>query len=154
MLGVAPILGRAFLPGEDQAGKDDVVVLNEGLWKRRFASDPDIAGKSITLNDKSYTVVGVMPSVDFVPDVCIPINLAGEAQKVGKHGNQVIGRLKPGVTLDQAQTDLADVAHQLEQQYPNTNVGHRAQVVSLHENTVGDVRRALLVLFVAVGFVL
>ncbi|HSO74219.1 MAG TPA: ABC transporter permease, partial [Blastocatellia bacterium] len=154
VLGVTPVLGRAFLPGEDQAGKNDVVVLNAGLWKRRFGSDPEIAGKPITLNDKIYTVVGVTPSVDLVPDVCIPINLAGEAQRVGKHGNQVIGRLKPGVTLDQAQADVADVAHQLEQQYPNNNVGHGVQVVPLHENTVGDVRPALLVLFGAVGFVL
>lgn len=154
VLAVPPRLGRTFLPGEDQAGGNNIVVVSEGLWKRRFGSDPDIVGKTISLNDQSYTVIGVMPSVDFIPDVCLPINLPSEAQKVGKHGHQVIGRLKPGVTLGQAQVELAGIAHQLEQQYPNNNVGHEVQVVSLHENTVGDVRRALLVLFVAVGFVL
>lgn len=153
VLGVAPIHGRVFLPGEDQAG-DKIAILNEGIWQRRFGSDPEIVGQTITLNDQSYSVVGVMPSLNFIPEVCVPISLALEAQKVGKHSHQVIGRLKPDVSLAQAQADLARVASQLERQYPNSNVGHSAQVVSLHENTVGDIRRALLVLFGAVGFVL
>jgi len=154
VLSVPPVLGRTFLQGEDQAGSNNVVVINEGLWKRRFGSDPEIAGKTLSLNDQSYTVAGVMPSVDFMPDVCIPINLPLEAQKVGKHSHQVIGRLSAGVTLKEAQAEMAQIAEQLERQYPSNNVGHGVQIVSLHENTVGDVRLALVVLFAAVGFVL
>jgi putative ABC transport system permease protein len=154
VLGVSPLLGRTFLPGEDQAGSNNVVVLNEGLWKRRFGSDPEIVGKTVSLNDQSCTVVGVYPSVDFMPDACLPINMPGEVQKVGKHSHQVIGRLKPGVTLEQAQVEMAQIAEQLEREFPDNNVGHGVQLVSLHEDAVGDVRRALLVLFGAVGFVL
>jgi putative ABC transport system permease protein len=154
VLAVPPVLGRTFLPGEDQAGRNNVAVLNEGLWKRRFASNPEIVGTAISLNDQSYTVVGVMPSVDFMPDVCVPINLPLEAQKVGKHSHQVMGRLKPGVTLEQAQADLAQVAAQLEQRYPRENTGHTVKVNSLHEDTVGAIRPALVMLLGAVGFVL
>lgn len=154
VLGVAPIIGRTFLPGEDEAGSNNVAVLNEGLWKGRFGSDPDIVGKSVSLNDRNYTVVGVIPPMDFMPDVVLPINLPAAAQKVGKHSHQVIGRLNPGVTLEQAKGEMARIAAGLEQQYPNNNVGHGVQMISLHENVVGDVRLALLVLFGAVGFVL
>ncbi|HYV04237.1 MAG TPA: ABC transporter permease [Blastocatellia bacterium] len=154
VLGTPPILGRTFLPGEDQGGGNNIAVVSEGLWKSRFASDREIVGSAISLNDRSYTVVGVMPSVDLIPDVLVPVNLPSEIQKVGRHGNQVIGRLKPGVTLAQAQSDVAQISGHLEQQYPKSNVGHAAQVISLHENTVGNVRPALVVLFGAVGFVL
>ena len=154
VLGVSPLLGRAFLPGEDQGDGNNVAVLNEGLWKRRFGSDPDIAGKPINLNDKSYTVVGVIPAVDFMPDVVLPINISAEAQKVGKHGHQVIGRLKPGVTMEQAQADVAQIAERLETQFPKNNAGHGVQIISMQQNAVGEVRPALLVLFGAVGFVL
>jgi putative ABC transport system permease protein len=160
VLDVTALLGRTFSPGEDQLGNNPIVILNAGLWKRRFGSDPDIVGKTITLSDQQYTVIGVMQRrcvgawANSDPDVWLPIDLPAEARRVGKHGNNVIGRLKQDVTLDQAQADLAQVAAQLEQQYPNSNVGHEVHVISLHETTVGNVRRALVVLFGAVGFVL
>jgi putative ABC transport system permease protein len=154
VLGVPTVLGRTFLPGEDRAGSNNIAILNEGLWKRRFNSDPEIIGKTITLSDQIYTVVGVMPSLDLMPDIWVPIDLPGEREKVGKHSHKVMGRLKTGITLEQAQVELANIAHQLEQQYPNNNVGHGVQIISLYENTVGYFKRALLVLFGAVGFVL
>jgi len=160
VLDVTALLGRTFSPGEDQLGKNPIAILNAGFWKTRFGSDPDIVGKTVTLSDQKYTVIGVMQRRcvgawgNSDPDVWLPIDLPAEARRVGKHGNTVIGRLKPDVTLDQAQADLAQVAGQLEQQYPNTNVGHAVQVISLHENNVGNVRPALVVLFGAVGFVL
>ena len=154
VLGVPMLLGRIFLPGEDQAGSNNIVVLNQRLWKSRFGSDPDIIGKTITLSDQIYTVVGVMPALDLIPAVLAPIDLPRHKEAVGKHSHNVIGRLKSGVTLEQAQTEMALIARQLEQQYPNDNVGHGVKLVSLHEDVVGDVRRALLVLFGAVGCVL
>jgi putative ABC transport system permease protein len=154
VLGVQPLLGRTFLTGEDQAGSNKIAVLKEGLWKRRFGADPDIVGKSITLSDQSYTVVGVMPSLDLMPDVWMPIDLIDEQKRVGKHSNNVIGRLGSGVTLVEAQADLKNIAHQLEQQYPDNNTDHSVGVIALHEFTVGNVQGALLVLFGAVGFVL
>jgi putative ABC transport system permease protein len=154
VLGVQPLLGRTFLPDEDKPGNNNIVVLSEGFWKRQFASDPEIVGKSISLSDKSYTIVGVIPTAEFIPDVLLPIDVFGEIQKVGKHNHQVIGRLKAGVSIEQAQAELAQVAAQLEQQFPNNNVGHGVHIVSLHKDAVGDARAPLLILFGAVAFVL
>jgi putative ABC transport system permease protein len=155
VLGVPPMLGRIFAPGEDQAGRNNIVALNQKLWQRRFGSDPEVVGKTVTLSDQPFTVVGVMPALyPNSPDLWLPIDLADEVIKVGRHGSLVIGRLKPGVNIEQAQADMSRVAHQLEQQYPNSNVGHDAHVISLREQIVGNVQRALWVLFGAVGFVL
>ena len=157
LLGVPTMLGRAFGAGEDQVGSNGIVVLDQKLWQRRFGSDPDIVGKIITLNDQQLTVVGVMPHLDLMPDAWLPIDLPGATQRTGSSGHsgfQVMGRLKPDVSLEQAQGDLSHLAHQLEQQDPNNNAGHGVQVIALHEDTVGNVRLALWVLFGAVGFVL
>src|SRR5215470_9025024 len=155
VLNVSPLLGRAFAPGEDQAGRNNIVALNQKLWERRFGSDPEVVGKTITLSDRPFTVVGVMPALyPNSPDLWLPIDLADEVIKVGKHSSLVIGRLKQGVGIEQAQAEMTRVAHQMEQQYPNSNVGHGAYVISLHEQMVGKVQRALWVLFGAVGFVL
>jgi len=155
VLDVAPLLGRVFAPGEDRAGRNNIVILNQKLWQRRFGSAPDVVGKNITLSDRPYTVVGVMaPLYPNAPDLWLPIDLADEVIKVGRHSSLVIGRIKPGVDIEQAQAEMSRVAHQLEQQYPNSNVGHAAYVISLHEQMVGRVQRALWVLFGAVGFVL
>ncbi len=155
VLGAPPLLGRAFTPGEDQAGHNNIVVLNQKLWQRSFGSDPEVVGKTTTLSDRPYTVVGVMPALyPNSPDLWLPIDLADEVIKVGKHSSLVIGCLKQGVGIEQAQAEMTRVAHQLEQQYPNNNVGHGAYVVPLHEVYVGNVQRALWVLFGAVGFVL
>ncbi len=155
VLGVQPKLGRVFAPGEDQAGGANVVVLSQKFWQRRFGSDPSVIGKTITLSDQPFTVVGVMPALDpKPPDLWLPIDLPGEAVKVGAHTSNVMGRLKPGVSVDQAQAEMSDIAQRLERQYPSSNTGHGAFVISLREQTVGKVRRELGVLFGAVGFVL
>src|SRR5262245_8328966 len=155
VLGVQPKLGRVFAPGEDQAGGAHVVVLSQKLWRRRFGSAPDVSGKAITLREQLSTEGGVMPALDpKPPDLWLPIDLPGEAEKVGKHSSNVIGRLKPGVSIEQAQAEMSYIAQRLEQQYPGSNTGHGAYVVSLREQTVGAVRRELWVLFGAVGFVL
>lgn len=156
---VEPLLGRTFETGEDQ-NPNPIVVLNANLWKSHLGSDPDIVGKTVTLSDQKYTVIGVMERkcvgawLNDDPDIWLPIDLPDEGRRVGRHGNNVIARLKPNVTLEQAQAELTQVAAGLEQQYPNNNVGHGVHIDSLHEATVGSVRPALLLLFGAVGFVL
>ncbi|HEY6805733.1 MAG TPA: ABC transporter permease [Pyrinomonadaceae bacterium] len=154
VIGVGPIIGRTFAPGEDQNGGANVVILNEKLWQQRFGSNRDILNHSITLNNQNYTVVGVMPTLELMPDVLIPIDLHSEIQKVGKHSHQVIGRLKEGVSVAQAQADLALVSGQLEQEMVQANKGHGSFAINLHEDVTGDSSLALLTLFGAVGFVL
>jgi putative ABC transport system permease protein len=139
-----------------------VVVLSNSLWQRRFRSDPGLIGNSITLGDKSYTVVGVMPGgFDFPPppsgmsgpDLWVPI-AAPLRQLGGLHNLYVIGRLKPGVSITDAQKDIGAIASSLEQEFPASNTGHGATVVSLQEQLVGKVKPAFLILAGAVGFVL
>ena len=154
VIGVPPILGRSFAPGEDDRGGAKIVVLGHKLWTQRFASDANVINQSVRLNDQSYTVIGVMPELELMPDVLVPIDLRGELRKVGKHSHQVMGRLKPGVTLDQAQTDMARVAQQLDQELPDDNRGHGVQVQRLHEVITGEAQLPLFTLFGAVGFVL
>ena len=156
LLGIRPALGRAILPGEDRSGNDRVAVLSDGFWRRRFGGDRTLVGQTITLSDQSYTVVGVMSPLpqSLSPDLWVPIDVPSEAQKVGRHSLNVIGRLKAGVSLAQAQADLDVVARRLAQQLPQENTDHGLKVLPLREDLVGDSRRALLVLMGAVGLVL
>ncbi len=156
VLGVKPLLGRSFQPDEDQQGGARVAVLSHKFWQRRFGADPALVGRTITLNDKGYTVVGVMPvsEAQFTPDLWVPIDLEQVRQRVGAHNLLVFGRLKAGVTLAQAQADLNVVAQRLEQQYPSDNVGHGVFIQPLRATVIGEVSNALWVLFGAVGFVL
>jgi len=154
VIGVPPMLGRTFAPGEDGDGGAKVVVLGHKLWTQRFGSDPNVLNQTVRMNDQSYTVVGVMPSLELMPDVLVPIDLRGELRKVGRHSYQVIGRLKPGVTRDQAQAEVAHVAQQVEQEFPDANRGHGVQIVGMHEVVTGGAQLPLLTLFAGVGFVL
>ena len=154
VVGAPPLLGRTFAPGEDQQGGAKVVVLSHELWTQRFGSDPNVVNQTIRMNDQSYTVIGVMPELELMPNVLVPIDMRGELRKVGKHSHQVIGRLKPGVTLDQAQAELAHVAQQVQQEFPDANRGHGVQVEPLHEVITGSAQLPLFTLFGAVGFVL
>src|SRR5437588_1641172 len=159
LLGVEPQLGRAFRPEEDQRGGNHVVIISHGLWQRRFGSDPGIIGKPINLNGESFTVVGVMPRTFQFPtrtdQLWVPI--AFDAKEAGERGNhylEVIARMKPGVSLQQAQAEMATIATRLQQQYPETNTSIGIVVTPLHEHVVGDIKPALLVLLGAVAFVL
>jgi len=154
IVGVPPLLGRTFAPGEDQGGGAKVVVLGHKLWSQRFGSDPNILNQTVRLDDLSWTVIGVMPALELIPDVLVPIDMRNELRKVGKHSHQVVGRLKPGITLDQAQAEVAHVAAQVEQELPDANRGHGAQLVGLHQEVTGEAQLPLLTLFGAVGFVL
>jgi putative ABC transport system permease protein len=159
LLGVDPALGRAFLPDEDRPGANHVVILSHGLWQRRFGSDPAIIGRAINLDGQSFTVVGVMPRNFQFPSrtdqLWVPI--AFPAKEVGQRGNhylEVIARMKPGISLQQAQAEMTTIATRLQQQYPETNTSIGAVVTPLHEHVVGNIKPALLVLLGAVAFVL
>jgi putative ABC transport system permease protein len=159
LLGVEPQLGRVFTSAEDQPGSQRVVLLSYGLWQRRFGGDPSIAGKPLTLNGKTYIVVGVMPARFQFPttdnQIWVPIAFTSEeAADRGVHYLQVVARLKSGVTLPQAQAEMSTIASRLQQQYPETNTDVGAAVTSLHEYLVGDIKPALLILLGAVGLVL
>jgi len=158
VLGVRPQLGRTFLEGEDAAGRENVVVLSDALWRGGFGADPDIVNRTIPLNGRQYTVVGVMPrslSALTRTQVWAPL-VFPESEKAsrGSHGYNVVGRLKRGATLEQAGEELSVIAARLAGQYPDVQAGRGASVSRLEEELVGDVRLPLLTLMGAVAFVL
>jgi putative ABC transport system permease protein len=161
LLGVQALLGRTFVPDDDKPGTH-VVLLSHSLWQRRFGSDPGVIGRAISLNGESHTVIGVIPrsvqlpsSGNWKDQVWVPIAFpAEEAASRGSHFLEVIARLKPSITLKQAQAEMDTIAARLAQQYPDHNKRRGAIVVPLHEQIVGDIKPALLVLLGAVGFVL
>ena len=159
LLGVQPVVGRAFSSDEDQPGHADYALLSHSLWQRRFGGDLSIAGKAIRLRDRSYTVVGVLPAgfsvLDSAVDVWIPLGLdPHDARTAGSHFLIVIARLKPGVGVDRARTEMDLIGSRLEQANPALDKGWRPSLVPLREELVGNVRPALLVLLAAVGFLL
>ena len=159
LLGVKPVLGRDFLAEDDRPGATPTVILSHPFWSRRFNNDQGVIGKQITLNNQSYTVVGVSPQnfeYGLESDVTIPIGLTAERFKArgADPGVSVVARLKPNVSIQQAQTETDVVYSRMEQQYPETNTGRRAYLMSLHEAFVGDVRRPLLILLGSVALVL
>ena len=164
LLGVKPLVGRLFRPEEDQVGAQPVALISGGLWKRKFGSSPDEVGKNLTLNGVSYTVIGVIPA-DFryqsgnfhISDVYVPIGQWNDStfrdRRAGM-GMDAVGRLKPGVTLGQAQADMDAVAQHLSEAYPNADKGTGITLLPLKQDVVGDIQPFLLVLLAAVGFVL
>jgi len=158
-LRVKAALGRVYTNDEDKPGAPPVVVLSHGLWQRRFGGDPKIIGRTLTLNDRGYTVVGVMPAEFSFParvEMWVPVGPPSEGwASRGRHpGLIAVARLKPGVTIEQAREDMKTVTAALEKQYPDSNEGHSATMIPLLENYVRGIRRALYVLLGAVGFVL
>jgi putative ABC transport system permease protein len=155
VLGQHPVLGRTFKAGDDGSGAASLVVLSHALWTTRFGGDSAVIGQHALLDDRPYEVIGVMPPRgDMDADLWVAMNLAGEAQKVGKHSNVVLARLARGATAESANRDLAVVAHRLEQAYPNDNKGHAVQMIPVYDEMVGDVRRPFLVALGAVALVL
>ncbi|HEV2851351.1 MAG TPA: ABC transporter permease [Thermoanaerobaculia bacterium] len=164
LLQARPLLGRTFLPEEQQEGKDFVVVLSHGLWQRRFGGDPGIVGKTLTLNSRSYAVVGVMPpgfqSLPAPGLVAKPAELYrpvaeryDDGQRDSRH-LRALARLAPGATVEGAQAEISAIAARLARDFPSSNTNRGAHVVSLREDTVGPVRPALLILLGAVAALL
>jgi predicted permease len=164
LLGVKPVLGRLFAPGEDEIGRSPIVLIGAGFWARKFASGSDVLGKTLTLDGRAFTIVGVIPE-DFdlsfgnfeAGDLYVPIGqwqqpaLNNRFAGLGLHG---VARLKPGVTLAQAQADMNGVTDRLALAYPQADHGIRANLVCMRQCVVGLVQPLLLVLLGAVGFVL
>jgi len=168
LVGAAPQLGRTFLPEEDKEGATHVVILGHALWQSRFGSDSRIIGQSLTLNNQSYTVVGVMPSRFQFPvgfgymgkvlndpiDLYIPLAASSKEARRGNYSFFAIGRLKPGVTIDQARAEMTTIEGRLAKQYPGENSDIGISLIPTHEQTVKEIRPALLVLLGAVAFLL
>ena len=164
VLGVNPVAGRLLRPEEDHVGAQPVALVSGGFWQRKFASSPDAVGKTLTLDGVGYTVVGVIPA-DFryqsgnfqESDVYVPIGQWNDStfrdRRIGM-GMDAVGRLKPGVTLQQAQTDMDSVAQGLAETYPDADKGTGIALLPLKQDVVGDIRPFLLVLLAAGGFVL
>jgi len=164
LLGVNPLAGRAFLPGEDEVGAEPTALVSEGLWRRKFSASPDLVGRTITLDAKDYTVIGIIPASFHLripgfrdADVFVPIGqwsnplLLIRGAGLGIHG---IGRLKPGVAVGQAIADMDTVTRNLAAAFPDADQRISAQIVPLKQTMVGRVQPFLTVLAVAVAFVL
>lgn len=172
LLGVKPLLGRAFTEADDQLGAGPVALISQNLWKQKFNSSPDVLGKAFDLNDKSYTIVGVIPASFHYhnenfhqdKDVFVPLGQWNDPLFRDRHtgmGMDAVARMKPGVTVEQARADLDAVAAHLSEIYPESNKDSGISLVPLKKNLVadtngfvGNVQSFLLVLLAAVGFVL
>jgi putative ABC transport system permease protein len=163
VLRVHPMLGRAFIPEEDQSGRDHVAIISRAFWQSHCGSNPNIVGQRIILDEHAYTVVGVMPAKFFFPapdtqwqpQIWTPLGWTDQDRAVrGDHNYLVIGRLKPEISLRQAQAEMNTISRALEQQYPTDDKGWGAVVVPLRDQLVEDFRPALLILLGAVAFVL
>jgi predicted permease len=163
-VGVNPVLGRDFAPGEDEIGAAPIALISAGFWKRKFGSSPDVLWKSLTLDGRNYTIVGVVPAnFDLflkslqVAEIYVPIGqwnnpmLPIRGAGLGIHG---IARLKPGVSIEQARADMSEVTRNLTAAYPDADKGVGASLIPLRQDMLGNVQPILLVLSAAVAFVL
>jgi putative ABC transport system permease protein len=160
-LGVAPLVGRTFLTGEDQPGAERVLVIGYGLWQRQFGGNPAVVGQTIQLTDRNYTIVGVMPpQFQFAPfwqtqaEMWTPLVLGGRVTDRAGSSLRLFARMRGGVSVAQAQAQMNTVARRLAAAYPTTNANLGIDVMSLHEKVVGAIRPTLLLLLATVVFVL
>ncbi len=158
---VQALMGRLFAEPEDRQGAESVAILARGFWKTRWGADPNIIGKTITLEQRVYTIVGVLPEFPNRNQAEVYVPISPSAEQLGmsmreQHmgGGYATGRLKAGVRMEQARAELKTIAAQLERQYPGSNKGNSADLISLHESVSGEARYTLLILFGAVAFLL
>jgi putative ABC transport system permease protein len=157
VMGIRPLFGRLYTDANETPGNDGVVLLSYGLWQRKFGGSNDVLGKTMTLNGRTFEIIGVMPAaLQVPPEAQVWKPLApdeGTRNARGAFWLPVIGRLKPGISVQEAQTEMTGIATRLEQTYPS-NQGFGINVVPLHRQLVGDIERSLVVLLASVGFVL
>ena len=159
LLGVLPSTGRAFTQEEEEYGKSPVIILSHELWQTRFGGQPNVVGQTLLLNDKAFTVIGIMPKGFTFPDPRIqlwtPICFTPEEKNIrDTNFLSCIGRLKPGIELKTAAAEMGALARQIAQQYPELNAGASVRVMPLRDVEVGDARPLLILLLAAVVFVL
>src|SRR5262245_7837945 len=157
LLGLEPALGRNFLPEEEQPINNRAVILSQALWHRGFAGDPDIIGKSIQIDGASFTVVGVMrEQFPLETDFWLPLSHLSPSDLTSRshHSVQAIGRLKPGVRIEQARQEMDAIAERLRQLYPATNQSLNVELTPMRQQLVGNLRPILLLVFAAVALIL
>jgi predicted permease len=157
LLGLKPILGRNFLPEEEQPTNNRVVILSQSLWRRGFANDPGVIGKSIQLDGASFTVVGVMgEQYPLETDFWLPLSHLSNIDLTSRrhHSVQAIGRLKPGVTIEQARKEMETIAERLRQLYPATNKNIGVELTPMRHHLAGNLRPIVLLVFAAVALIL
>jgi putative ABC transport system permease protein len=159
MLGVEPVVGRTFRAGEDQPGAERVTVLTYGMWQRKFGGAPSVIGQVLSINGDNYTIVGVLPATfQFAlrqADLWLPYQpTKSQLTRRFMHGTNVIGRLKQGVRIEQAQAELSVIARRIEQEHKESHAGTGIRLIPLQEQFVGNVRPILWLLLGSVGFVL
>ncbi len=165
LLGVNAMKGRTFLPEDGKTGQPRVIVISYNLWQRRFGGDPNIIGRKVTLNNQPTEIIGVLPpdigwyvqkwsQVHYPPDIFTPWQISDDARQRRGRFARAVARLKPGVTFDQAQNEMNLIGARLEKQYPEFNTNWGVTVVPLRTQFTGEIRKPLLVLLGAVGFVL
>src|SRR6267154_1838064 len=162
LLGICPIAGRTFRADEDVVGKAaQVILIGEGLWQRRFGSDPTVLGKQLTLNGRYFTIIGVLPKwfrgLGDRADIWAPYTASGPAANFAERGSRgfaALARLKPNVTVQQAQAEMDGISKRLEFAYPDTNEKRACEVAPLTAETVGQFQTPLFVLLGAVALVL
>ena len=158
-----PVLGRGFTADDDKPGAEPVAILSEGYWERRFGRDPGMVGRHLVLSGESFTIVGIMPktvhgswkTIDvYTPLLRLEDKIGGEKNRGNHPGIYVIGRLKPGTTVERARTDVKGIAARLAEQHPDSSARQSMTLETLHQSYVGDLRPALMLLLGAVAFVL
>jgi putative ABC transport system permease protein len=158
-----PVLGRGFTADDDKPGAEPVAILSEGYWERRFGRDPGMVGRHLVLSGESFTVVGIMPktvhgswkTIDvYTPLLRLEDKIGGEKNRGNHPGIYVIGRLKPGITVERARTDVKGIAARLAEQHPDSSARQSMTLETLHQSYVGDLRPALMLILGAVAFVL
>ena len=165
LLGVNPIKGRTFAPDDGKTGQSRVVVISYDLWQRRFGGDPNIIGRKITLNNQPNEIIGVLPpevgwfvqkgsQLNKAPQIWSPWQISDELRQRRGRFARAVARLKPGVTMEQAQNEMNVIGARLEQQYPEFNTKWGVTVVPLRTQFAGEIRKPLMILLGAVGFVL
>jgi predicted permease len=159
VLGVEPLLGRTFREGEDKPGAERVTVLTYGMWRRVFGGDPGVIGQTLTVSNNQYTVVGVLPpSFQFAlrqADLWMPYQpTPNQVSRRFMHGTNLIGRLRPGVSLEQAHAETGAITQRIAEEHKESHAGTRLLLTPLQEQVTGSVKPALLALLAAVGFVL
>ncbi len=159
VLGVKPVLGHSILPEEDKPGANKVVMISHSLWQQRYGGQRNVVGRELLLNGEKYTVVGITPAgfqfLDSHVGLWVPMSFTSESlAERGNHYLTVVARMKPGITLAQANSDIQTIQQRIANDHPDEAGRLGAYVIPLRDQLAGDVRRPLLVLLVAVGFVL
>src|SRR5215204_69497 len=165
VLGTNPVLGRTFVPEDGREGQARVIVISYALWQRRFGGDQQIVGRQITVNERPNTIIGVMPAnfgwhiqrgtqASKPADIWVPFQITNELRRRRGRFASAVARLKPGVSMDQAQREMDTIGTRLAQQYPEFNTTWGVNVVPLRTQFTGEIRKPLLILLGAVGFVL